>query len=161
MPASILTMSSFTPMTPVDDTSTSDAEHPTVRAVSSAMARACARPSTPVQAFAQPLFTTTARARPPTFRKMLVRDEHRRRLGPVGREHRRGRGLTVGDDEREVRCAGFLDPAGHTSGAESLRSTDGSQNAANVHRVHAGFDCAHAGIGSFSRSVATSRTGTG
>ena len=50
---------------PVDATSTCSGAQPTRRAASSAMARATAIPSSPVQAFAQPLLTMTARAWPP------------------------------------------------------------------------------------------------
>ena len=47
-------------MTPVDDTSTCSGRQLSTRAASAAMVRAAASPSGPVQAFAQPLFTTTA-----------------------------------------------------------------------------------------------------
>jgi hypothetical protein len=57
--------SSDTPMTPVDATITSSASHPSARAVSAAMSRATCSPCVPVHAFAHPLLTTIARARPP------------------------------------------------------------------------------------------------
>ena len=57
-------MSSFTPITPVDATSTFRDWQPTAAAVRSAIARACAMPSAPVHAFAQPLLTTTAATLP-------------------------------------------------------------------------------------------------
>ena len=65
MPRSTLAMSSFTPMTPVDATSTDDGSTPSVAAVRSAIALAWVIPSTPVQALAQPLLTTIAAAWPP------------------------------------------------------------------------------------------------
>ena len=52
-------------MTPVDATSTCSSGQPTSRAVSLAMSRAACSPSSPVQALAQPLLTTMARAAPP------------------------------------------------------------------------------------------------
>src|SRR5580704_9055213 len=52
-------------MTPVEATSTCSAGQPTSRAVSDAMSLAAAIPSSPVQALAQPLLATIARARPP------------------------------------------------------------------------------------------------
>ena len=52
-------------MTPVDATSTSSASQPSARAVSAHISRATCIPAGPVQAFAQPLLTTTARAVPP------------------------------------------------------------------------------------------------
>ena len=52
-------------MTPVDATSTSSASQPSARAVSAAISSATLRPASPVQAFAQPLLTTIARAWPP------------------------------------------------------------------------------------------------
>ncbi len=65
MPLCTFVMSSFTPMTPVDATSTAFGSHPRAVDVSAVMLVACARPSGPVHAFAQPLFTTTAVTRPP------------------------------------------------------------------------------------------------
>ncbi len=64
-PLRSLSRSSWTPMTPVDATSTCSGAHPTMDATKSAELRATARPSGPVHALAQPLLTTTARARPP------------------------------------------------------------------------------------------------
>ena len=49
-----------TPITPVDATSTCSLAQPTVAAVAAAIALAALRPTSPVQALAQPLFTTTA-----------------------------------------------------------------------------------------------------
>ena len=63
--ARILSIESATPMTPVEATSTCSAGQPTRRAVSAAMSRATCMPASPVQAFAQPLLTMTARAGPP------------------------------------------------------------------------------------------------
>ena len=83
---------SATPMTPVEATSTSSGAQPTAAAVSAAMRRACARPSSPVQALAQPLLTTIARAVPCVCSRCCCETDHRRRLRQVGREQRRGRG---------------------------------------------------------------------
>ena len=52
-------------MTPVEATSTCGGSHADARAAASAIAFACAMPSAPVQALAQPLLTTIAAARPP------------------------------------------------------------------------------------------------
>ena len=52
-------------MTPVEATSTCSTGQPTRRAVSVAISRASRRPASPVQALAQPLLTTIARAVPP------------------------------------------------------------------------------------------------
>ena len=57
--------SSDTPMTPVEATSTSSASQPRARAVSAVISSATLCPASPVQALAQPLLTTMARARPP------------------------------------------------------------------------------------------------
>lgn len=64
MPALTFFMSSFTPMTPVDATNTAAGSQPTALAAARVMAFACSRPSGPVQALAQPLFTTIADSRP-------------------------------------------------------------------------------------------------
>jgi hypothetical protein len=64
MPGTTLSIFNPTPMTPVDATSTASAAHPSGAAVSAAIVSAFARPSLPVQALAQPLFTTMARAIP-------------------------------------------------------------------------------------------------
>ena len=64
IPRPIFVMSSFTPITPVDATRTPERSQSSAAAVSSAIAAACFRPSGPVQAFAQPLLTTIAAARP-------------------------------------------------------------------------------------------------
>ena len=66
-PPRIFWMSSATPITPVEETSTCSTGHLIARAVSAAMSRATCIPSSPVQALAQPLFTTIARATPPDF----------------------------------------------------------------------------------------------
>src|SRR5262252_205997 len=52
-------------MTPVEATRTCSGGQPTSRAASVAVFRATASPSSPVQALAQPLLTTMARATPP------------------------------------------------------------------------------------------------
>ena len=108
-----------TPMTPVDATSTCSAGQPTSAAVAAAISAASCSPSSPVQALAQPLLTTIARAMPPRPRQMLARDEDRRRLRAVGREHG-GRGRRpIGDDQREVERAGLrLDAGTDARGAE-------------------------------------------
>ena len=61
-PRRILSSDSETPITPVEATSTCSVGQPTSRAASAAIPRATSRPSSPVHAFAQPLFTITARA---------------------------------------------------------------------------------------------------
>ena len=64
-PPRILSIGRPTPITPVDATSTCSTGQPTSRAVSAAISRATRSPSSPVQALAQPLLTTIARAVPP------------------------------------------------------------------------------------------------
>ncbi len=68
-------MSSATPMTPVDATSTCSAAQPIASATACAISRATARPASPVHALAQPLFTTTAAACPPDAREVLAGDD--------------------------------------------------------------------------------------
>jgi len=65
MPRVTLAMGNATPMTPVDATRISSAAQPSVSPAVRAISRASRRPFSPVQAFAQPLLTTTARATPP------------------------------------------------------------------------------------------------
>ena len=65
MPARRAGIFRFTPMTPVEATSTSRGSQPMPCAASTVISRASARPCGPVQALAQPLLVTTARARPP------------------------------------------------------------------------------------------------
>ena len=60
-----------------------------------------------MQALAQPLLTTIARAVPPDAREMLARHEHRRGLRAVGREDGRRGGGRVGDEQREIECLPF------------------------------------------------------
>jgi hypothetical protein len=67
MPARTLSIGSLRPMTPVEQTTTSSVRHDRARATCSHMATASRWPCSPVQAFALPLFTTTARMRPPLF----------------------------------------------------------------------------------------------
>ena len=64
MPVTTLSIRRLTPMTPVEATSTCSGLHPSAAATSAAMRSASRMPWTPVQAFAQPLFTTIARATP-------------------------------------------------------------------------------------------------
>ena len=64
MPASTRSMGSGTPITPVDATSTSCGSAPTSSPASAVMRSASVRPCAPVAAFALPLETTIARARP-------------------------------------------------------------------------------------------------
>ncbi len=56
---------SGTPITPVEQTSTSSRRQPSVRATASAVAREAFIPSGPVEQLALPALTITARARPP------------------------------------------------------------------------------------------------
>ena len=63
-PCSNVSMSSCTPMTPVEATMTSLAGQPTASPTSSATACALSMPTLPVAAFAHPEFTTRARAVP-------------------------------------------------------------------------------------------------
>ena len=69
MPFATVGITSFTPMTPVDATSTASGAQPSFAAVFCAISMACDRPSLPVQALAQPLLTTTADACPPDLRR--------------------------------------------------------------------------------------------
>ena len=91
MPVRIASIFRLTPMTPVDATSACDGAQPTRLAASTAISRASAMPCGPVQALAQPLLVTMTCAMPSLQVEMLLRDEHRRRLGLVGREDRRRR----------------------------------------------------------------------
>ena len=61
-PERIFSIGRATPITPVEATSTCGTGQPISRAVSDAISRAARYPSSPVQAFAQPLLTTIARA---------------------------------------------------------------------------------------------------
>ena len=87
---------------------------------------AALRPASPVQALAQPLFTTIACARPPDAIEVLARDDDRRGHGLVGREDGRRRHGLVRGDEREIERRGplrrrLLDAARHTGRAEAAR----------------------------------------
>ena len=64
MPDKTRSIGSLTPMTPVLATSTSSGRQPMAAAVLVAICMACDSPSSPVQALAQPLLMTTARAQP-------------------------------------------------------------------------------------------------
>ncbi len=64
MPASALSIGNGTPITPVEDTNTSDGWHPIAPATRAAIASTAARPRLPVKALELPAFTTRARARP-------------------------------------------------------------------------------------------------
>src|SRR5262245_20058184 len=64
MPLRTFLTSRATPMTPVDATRTCSGAQPTAPAAIVAVSAATFRPAAPVQAFAQPLFTTIAWARP-------------------------------------------------------------------------------------------------
>ena len=65
MPARTFAGSSWTPITPVDATSTCSGRHPRASAAAAAMSRATVIPAAPVHALAHPLFTTIACASPP------------------------------------------------------------------------------------------------
>ncbi len=65
IPSRSLSMGRWTPMTPVEATTTSSGRHPKAVAVSDAISRASRSPRSPVAALAHPAFTTTARAWPP------------------------------------------------------------------------------------------------
>ena len=98
---------------------------PSAAAVRSAIALACAIPSAPVHALAQPLLTTIAAARPPERGEPVSRDEDRRGLREVGREDRGGADRRV----RRRRCArsrraGRLDAARHAGRTEAARGGD-------------------------------------
>ena len=54
-------------------------------------------------------------------REVLARDEDRRRLGEVRREHRGRRGGRVGHDERQIQTAAGLDAGADARGAEAQR----------------------------------------
>ena len=92
MPVRSAAILRFTPMTPVDATRTSVGAQPSTAAVSAAISRASARPCGPVQALAQPLLVTTARARLAARRQVRLRHQHRRRLGEVQGEDAGGGG---------------------------------------------------------------------
>ncbi len=112
MPADTLSIGRPTPITPVEATSTSSARQPSAAATSAAMRRAFAMPSSPVQALAQPLLTTMARARPRSARDAALETEDRRGLRQVRREQRRRGHGPVGGEDREVeRDADALMPA--------------------------------------------------
>ena len=65
-PASALSIGNGTPITPVDETNTSDGLHASAPATLAAIASTAARPRPPVKALALPALTTTARASPRT-----------------------------------------------------------------------------------------------
>ena len=92
-------------MTPVDDTSTCSAGQPSAAPVSAAVACAVSSPWLPVQAFAQPLFTITARTCPRAAARLRARHLHRRRLHLIRREERRGGRGSIRDDQRHVERA--------------------------------------------------------
>ena len=64
MPASIFSIGSGTPMTPVEQTSTSCVSSPSSDAVSEHIRLAWSRPASPLQTLALPLLRMTARALP-------------------------------------------------------------------------------------------------
>ena len=64
MPRSIFSIGRWTPITPVEATTTSRGESPSLAAASSVMRSASARPRSAVQALALPALTTTAWQRP-------------------------------------------------------------------------------------------------
>ncbi len=64
MPASIFSIGSGCPITPVEATSTSSDLQPTLRAASAVIARASRIPRAPIATFEQPEFATIARATP-------------------------------------------------------------------------------------------------
>ena len=106
-------------MTPVDATSTSAAAQPSAAAVSAAISRASASPCGPVQALAQPLLVTTARARPPLAARCAfdtstgaawARFMVKRPAAVAGASH---------DDQRQIGRAVGLDPAVQAGGAEA------------------------------------------
>src|SRR5688572_21803842 len=65
MPGTTLSILRFTPITPVDATSTCSTPQPRAAAASLTIRSASAMPCVPVHAFAHPLLTTIARAMPP------------------------------------------------------------------------------------------------
>ena len=102
---------------------------PDVDATKSAVLRATARPSGPVQALAQPLLTTMARDASAGLRARCSRaHEHGRGLGLVRREHARRRRRCVGHDERQVEGVGLLDAARHAGRAEAVRRRDAARD---------------------------------
>ena len=115
-PARTFSMGRRTPMTPVEATSTSSTGQAILSATIPAVSRASRRPPAPVPAFAHPALTID-RARPASP-KVLLRDDHRGRLGEVrGEDAGRGAG-GVRHQEREVEAVG-LDPRGHGRGPEA------------------------------------------
>ena len=142
MPRPTFVMSSFTPITPVDATSTLSRLAADARRPSAAPSpRACSMPSSPVQALAQPLLTTMAAASP-ARRAVIARHDHRRGLREVRREDRgRRRRRGFARDDREVEPASGLDAARDARGAEARRRRD-----AAVDRVETSRIASHAGI---------------
>ena len=123
MPASTRSIGSGTPITPVEQTSTSSPA-PVSSPASAAIRSASARPCAPVATLALPL-ETHDRARRPAL--AARRSRHRRTGAPAAqaaREHAGGRGRAVGDHERDVGPAGGLDPARRARGPEAARVGD-------------------------------------
>ena len=119
---------SRSPISPVEQTATSAA--PTTSrppplavsraAASSAVAWVSWKPCGPVQAFAPPELSTTARTMPAS--QHLLAPQHRRGLDPVGGEDAGGGGVgAVVDDQGDVEAAGRLQPGGDAAGPETLR----------------------------------------
>ena len=122
--ARIFPMSSATPMTPVDATSTCSAAQPTTLAVSAAISCATRRPLSPVHALAQPLFTTIARAMPPRLGEMLARDHDRCGLRQVGCEDGGCSGRPIRHEQRQIESAFGFDAGGHSGSAKSSGRCD-------------------------------------
>ena len=114
----------LTPITPVDATSACAGAHPTRLAASTAISRASAMPCGPVQALAQPLLVTMTCADAAAPRQVLLRDEHRRRLGLIGGEDAAAAHGPIGGDQREVGLAAGLDAARDPRGAKASGSGD-------------------------------------
>ena len=119
MPSASLVRSSRSPISPVEQTATSNAPPPMSSATSSAAAWVVWKPSGPVQQLAPPELSTTPRRRG-RRRATCCAPEHRRGLDPVAGEH--GRRVVAGpvvDDEGHVGPAAGLEAGGGTGGAEA------------------------------------------
>ena len=128
-------------MTPVEATSTSSARQPSSRGRVFRRPRATSRPAAPVQAFAQPLLATTARAVPPD-RSRCSRDTMTGAACAwlvVNRRRRAGR--TVGHDEREVEPPDALMPQATPGRAEAARGGDAAGRGFDRERDGRGSAC--------------------
>ena len=121
-PASSLSSGSRTPITPVERTSTSSASRPSSRAASAAVASASSSPRSPVAAFATPELTTTACGSRDL--EVRLRDDDRRGLDAVGREHRRADRRRESSGRARGPSSRLPDARADAGGDEALRRGD-------------------------------------